>query len=107
MKTLIFLSTLCFSSILTAQETKQTIKPLMLVLEGPRDGIYIRINANKILYYYDYEEPNAPKINTEMIMEGGRYLYIYETPADIDLLLGIEYSKDKLNEKRNQQRKVK
>ena len=107
MKTLIFLSALCLSSILTAQETKQTVKPLMIVLEGPRDGIYIRINANKILYYYDYEEPNAPKLNTEMIIEGGRYLYIYETPADIDLLLGIEYSDRKPNEKRNQCSKVK
>jgi hypothetical protein len=107
MKKLIFLSTLCFSSILTAQDSKPTNKPFMLVLEGPRDGVYIRVNANKILYYYDYLNSDAEKIKTEMVMEGGRFLFVYETPADIDLLLGIEYSGGKLSEKTNQQCKVK
>jgi hypothetical protein len=106
MKNIIFISALCFSSVVTAQVEITTTRPQIIILQSGT-GRFVRVNPNKILYYEDFYDPTIPKVNGEITMEDGRIVNVYETPADIDIMLGIEYSGVESSEKRHQQCKVK
>jgi len=104
MKRIILTIALAFSGSLHAQETIPSNKDKFIILEA-QGNKYVRVNVNKIMYYYDNDDGSI--MLTEMYLDGHRPFYFIESPVDIDLLIGIEYSKGTKNEKRTKQRKVK
>jgi hypothetical protein len=104
MKRLILTLSLAFVGSLHAQEPSPSNKDKFIILEA-QGNKYVRVNVNKIMYYYDNDDGSI--MLTEMYLDGHRPFYFIESPADVDLLIGIEYSKETKNEKRTKQRKVK
>lgn len=104
MKIIILTLSLAFCGSLHAQEPSPSNKDKFIILEA-QGNRYVRVNVNKIMYYYDNDD--GSNMLTEMYLDGHRLLYFIESPADVDLLIGIEYSKETKNEKRTKQRKVK